>query len=369
MQDARQSSIDWLWKQQGEDGGWHSTRHDVLEDGTALTPFILFHLMNALPESTSKHDERVQQGLQFIRSSIEASIQKEHGAALRLEYPNYSAAYALRVFVKNQSDTMLQRLLAEHLIHEQFVEHRGIIKDHLAYGGWGYGESGLAFGSHGHVDISHTRKVVEALTTYMKSNYVSASLRDTFLSISKQKAIIFLQGAQRSPEDQRLYEGCTSRIGIPYDGGFISSTVTMYTNKSVPEEIPGAGIHYPSYATATCDGLLALEALGLQKTQLHDDARGWLEVHQDMSMVEGLSPDDPEQWHKVMHYYHLAVRAESMSAARIDGTWKQQIANLLMDEQLYGGYFVNPLGGPNKEDDPLLATIFAVIAMSVVSGQ
>jgi hypothetical protein len=165
---------------------------------------------------------------------------------------------------------------------------------------------------------------------------------------------------QRMPEDPRLYEGCLSRKALPYDGGFISSAVTLATNKSVPVFIPGAGYHYPSYATATCDGLLALYALGMDDTQAYADAKRWLEKHQHMNTIDGLSKDDPEQWHQVMHYYHWAVRAEAMTAAGIKGSWSKELAHLLIKEQQTDGYYINPIGGVNKEDDPLMATIFAV---------
>ena len=305
-----------------------------------------------------------------------------------LNYPNYSAAYALRVLCLTHQDTALQRIIADHLINEQFVEHRGITPDNLAYGGWGYGEPGLAYGAHGNVDISHTRRVIESLILYESSLLTDSSVEtegqkggraegrkaETLApqaqaygsSISRSHALTlsryFLQGVQRTPEDPRLYEGCLSRKALPYDGGFISSTVTLSINKCEPILIEGAGYHYPSYATATCDGLLAFHALGMTDTQAYADARQWLTSHQDMSTIDGLSKDDPEQWHEVMHYYHWAVRAEAMTATGIEGRWSKKLKRLLIDEQQWGGYYVNPLGGVNKENDPLMATIFAVQA-------
>ena len=174
---------------------------------------------------------------------------------------------------------------------------------------------------------------------------------------------------QRTPEDPRLYEGCLSRKALPYDGGFISSTVTLATNKCEPVLIEGAGYHYPSYATATCDGFLALNALGMTDTKAYTDAKNWLEKNQDMSTIEGLSRDDPEQWHEVMHYYHWAVRAEAMTAAGITGPWSKELERLLIKEQQPDGYYINPIGGVNKEDDPLMATIFAVQAGCKVKSE
>jgi hypothetical protein len=312
-----------------------------------------------------------------------------------LNYPNYSAAYALRVLCLTHQDTALQRIIADHLLNEQFVEHRGITPDNLAYGGWGYGEPGLPYGEHGYEDISHTRRVIESLILYESSLLTDSSVEtdgqkggraegrkaETSTSqahanspnISRSHALTlsryFLQGVQRTPEDPRLYEGCLSRKALPYDGGFISSSVTLSVNKCEPVFIEGAGYHYPSYATATCDGLLALHALGMEDTQAYADAKQWLTLHQDMSTIDGLSEDDPEQWHQVMHYYHWAVRAEAMTAAGIEGPWSKKLIRLLIDEQQWGGYYINPLGGVNKENDPLMATIFAVQAGSKVKSE
>ncbi len=179
--------------------------------------------------------------------------------------------------------------------------------------------------------------------------------------------MLFLNGVQRVPDDTRLYEGCTSRKELPYDGGFISSVVTLATNKSEPVEIDAAGIHFPSYATATCDGLMTLHALGKENTERYNDAEKWLLQHQDMNTIDGLSPEDPEQWDEVMHYYHLAVRAEAMRLVEPNGKWAGKIGTLLMKEQYPDGHYVNPIGGVNKEDDPVMATILCIIsALNVI---
>ena len=391
LEQALKKSTAWLWHQQGNDGAWHSTTHDVFEDGKALTPYILYHLLLIPGDKFNRPEDGVERGVEFIQRAIRSSFVSDSTAHGHFDYPNYSLSYALRVLHLLGRDTVMQKRISAHLLREQFTEQRGFTPDHLAYGGWGYGEPGLPPGQHGHVDVSHTRRIVEALASYSSSNCLSASLRETktvnggtaerrkaeakveepltlSLSYSLTRSRFFLQGVQRTPEDHRLYEGCLSRKDLPYDGGFISSTVTMYTNKSVAQDISGAGLHYPSYATATCDGLLAMHALGLQDTKAYRDARDWLAQHQDMTTIEGLSPDDPEQWHRVMHYYHFAVRAEAMTKAGIEGPWRDQLIRLLIKEQLYNGNYMNPLGGANKEDDPLLATMFAVIAMTYLKG-
>lgn len=339
----------WLWAQQSNDGAWHSGTHNVLADGKVLTPYILFHLSKENRKDKSHH-KQIEIAIQSISDQIEASITKDD---LKLkDYPNYSAAYALMVLQKFETDTALQKIIADYLLQQQFIEHRGFTSDSLVYGGWGYGEPNLPVGKYGHVDVSHTRRVIQALK---KGAYLD--------SARTVAALLFLKGAQRGSEDSRLYSGCIDRSKIPYDGGFVSSMVTLATNKCQPVGIKGAGLHYPSYATATCDGFLGLEALGLQNSGAYLDARQWLLDHHRMETIDGLSPDDPEQWADIMHYYHYAVRGEAMSIIEPEGSWRDHIMDILMKEQLEDGSFINPIGGVNKEDDPLMATIFAVQAM------
>jgi hypothetical protein len=67
-----------------------------------------------------------------------------------------------------------------------------------------------------------------------------------------------------------------------------------------------------------------------------------------------------------MHYYHWSVRAEAMRAAGIQGAWESDLRKALLEEQQPGGFYINPIGGVNKEDDPLMATIFCVQAFTAI---
>ena len=342
-------SEQWLWRQQSADGGWHSETHAVLRDGRVLTPYILYHLV-AGKDNLYHETEQVKKAVGFITKEMRSALSEDSTSLT--DYPNYSAAYALKVLQRLDEDTSLQHIIAKYLLDQQFLEHRGFTPDSLVYGGWGYGEPDLSNGKYGHVDISHTRRITEAL------------IAGDYLDEKRKNAVrLFLSGVQRSQDDDRRYEGCESRDSIPYDGGFVSSIVTLATNKSQPVEIAGGGIHYPSYATATCDGFLCMEALGMQPSQSYGDAKKWLLEHQDLTTIDGLSKADPEQWADIMHYYHFAVRAEAMSIIEPYGNWKKQLINILVKEQQPDGYFINPIGGVNKEDDPLMATIFCVQAM------
>ncbi len=353
LDDALQKSVKWMWQQQSADGGWHSQTHAVLRDGVVLTPYILFYLLQLPEEKFPIEKEFVNKAVDFINASMRSSMDKD---SVRLvDYPNYSASYALRVLHRLDRDTSLQLIIANYLIHQQFTEQRGFTSDSLVYGGWGYGEPDLKKGEHGHADLSHTRRITQALN---ESGLLTEKM--------KEDIVLFINGVQRNQQDPRRYEGCLSRTELPYDGGFVSSVVTLATNKSQPVLIDHAGYHYPSYATATCDGFLAMEALHMNNTASYKDAVKWLEQNQHVSYIDGLSTNDPEQWTYIMHYYHLSVRSEALSIIHPEGPWRDSISLMLINEQLPEGNYINPLGGVNKEDDPLMATIFCIQAGGIV---
>ena len=166
-----QKACRYLWSVQGNDGGWHSTTHGILKGGQSLTPFILWHLLQVDQEVSPCSGEAVRSALQFLRRSISESNSDE--IPLVLEYPNYAAAYTLRVFRQfgETADSIYVHALCEHLIGQQFVAQRGIFPNHPAYGGWGFGETGLPVGTAGHVDISHTRRVIQALADVLPEQH------------------------------------------------------------------------------------------------------------------------------------------------------------------------------------------------------
>ena len=361
-EDAYKKSVEWLWSQQGEDGAWHSVTHNVLKDGKVLTPYILYYLLQVPDPVYPKNKTAIDRAIHFIEKDIWVN-----DTMISENYPNYAAAYALRIYTQTNIHDQRQWKLATYLRDQQFTEKRGTTPESMAYGGWGYGETDLTPGEFGHVDISHTRRILEALRDAMHypGNALKAQL-DSSLTPSlynKQAAHQFLLSVQRGPEDKRLYEGCTDRSNIPFDGGFVSSMYTLSTNKCQPYNVNDC-YHYPSYATATCDGLLAIMALGDTTSSNYMDAVRWLKEHQQVDVIDGLSHDDPEQWYLIMHYYHFSVRSEAMVKARIDGSWREEMKSAILKEQLPGGYYMNPLGGVNKEDDPLMATIFCVQAFT-----
>ena len=253
------------------------------------------------------------------------------------EYPNYASAFAVRCLVAagQDEDRPLIERVCRYLKSQQFSEKRGFGPEHPVHGAWGFGGPLPLGGSPGHVDLSYTRHVLEALQD-----------ADAIDSIIASRAQLYLKRMQR-------------------DGGFYFSSVVNAANKG--ERIPtpdGEGTIYLPYATATSEGMLALQATGVKP----DDSRvrlaiEWLESHPDLEHPGGIPRDHPEGWGQVLFYYHLAIRGEVAMACRNAGRLKGPMTELLADRQRGDGSFVNPLGTLMKEDDPILATALAVTAL------
>ena len=239
--------------------------------------------------------------------------------------------------------------MKNYLINEQFDESRGINSEHIIYGGWGFGEE-LKEGEYGHVDLSHTRRILQALK--------SADCKDQAVF---EKAKTYLEVLQKHPLNKKGQPPLNVKNNIKYDGGFYASPVIHDTNKGGMQNIDST--YFRSYATATCDGILALIACGIStQREKITSASSWLMAHPEWAFPEGIPKDDPDQWHLVMKYYHIAVRCEAYRALSLPKKYFQGAVDVLKKSQMPDGSYANPYGAPNKEDDTLLATALAVIS-------
>ncbi|MDX2285773.1 MAG: prenyltransferase/squalene oxidase repeat-containing protein [Bacteroidia bacterium] len=328
----------WLWAQQAEDGGWHSQTHGILRGGQALTPFVLYALMQA-DDLHAPPPGRPEAGLAFLRSRISPEGVLGTAQPRVLEYPNYATSYALRVLLLagDPQDSARIRQMAAYLKGQQMQAQRGIAPASPAFGGWGFGETNLQPGMSGHVDLSHTRKALQALA--------AAGALD---SAARADAALFLRRCQLAGAQP----GCV-------DGGFIFSPAVPGVNKGGFRSDCGDTLLFRTYATASCEGLLALRAAGFDSESPEIQAvQNWLARHPDWGRPGGIDPDDPAQWHRTLWIYYLWVRSEACGSA--DPGWPQAMLEQLLRFRQPDGSFFNPEGARNKENDPLIATSMAV---------
>jgi squalene-hopene/tetraprenyl-beta-curcumene cyclase len=366
-------AADWLWSQQDSDGGWHSGHYALLKSGQAYTPFVLHTLLDVPHSIYQAPAGGVERALQFLRKQINQQGVLGLADPDILEYPNYATSYALRCFVQagTSEDQPLIKRMRDYLIDQQYRTEHGFGPEHLAHGGWGFGGV-LKNGSPGHMDLAHTRRVLEALRS---SGHIP---EDT-----TQRAEVFLALVQRDPEDPRrqptLQEEVhrawlnTIRIAvgkeytIPFDGGFYFSPIVLGANKG-REKLSVAGSYFCSYASATCDGILSLLATGAgQQDRRIKAAVNWLQEHPQIHYPAGVPQEHPEPWGEAIHFYHLAVRGEVSSRLDLPGSWRTDIVRELAARQAKDGSYQNKMSPLMKEDDPLLATTLAVQALKHVA--
>jgi hypothetical protein len=343
----------YLWGAQSEDGGWRSETHGLMRGGEATTAFVLDALLNAGDACPSAEHDRAR-ALDFVRGHVNEDGVLGLSDPDIVDYPNYATSYALSILAKHgsASDAEVIARMRDYLVSQQFDEDRGVGFEHPAYGGWGFGESVLPPGSVGHVDLSHTRRVLDAIVSAGHTN------ADTY-----NQAHSFLRLLQKDPADERVRQAGVS--AADFDGGFFASAAVPVVNKSSVFKHTDDTYIFSSYATATADGLLALLSIGID---LDDkgvkSAKKWLNDFPDFGYPAGIPQDDPSQWGRVMFFYHIMVRAEAYRALGESGNWRYEMAALLSDRQKPDGQFLNPHGAANKEDDPLIATTMAVVALS-----
>lgn len=350
-------AVQWLWSKQAKDGGWHSDQYSMLESGQALTPFVFDAILRS---RTKARDVNAKRALQFIRRSVGPDGSVGLNVPEAPEYPNYATAHAIKCLAWTGSSQDRQRIhrMAERLIEAQYSESNGFGPETLAYGGWGFGGQLPLGGSPGHMDLHHTRCVLQSL------QIAGLNQRATI-----QRALAFLLLMQRHPNvlnhRPAHREACSfAAWDGPFDGGFYFSPVVLAANKGGMRD-NGTSAYFGSYATCTCDGILALLACGVAL----DDERTraairWLDRHPSLEWPGGVPHDLSENWGQSILFTHLASRAEVMREIDAPDVDRRKLRNHVLRLQKRDGSFCNDDGFLMKEDDPILCTALAVLALS-----
>jgi len=142
------------------------------------------------------------------------------------------------------------------------------------------------------------------------------------------------------------------------NGGFFFSTTEFDINKAGHD-----GKHFRSYGTTTADGILALLAAGRPPDDPHiAAAQRWLASHHRDMEVPGFVGAAYQRWPRGLAFYYSCASTQAFRSLRVDAG--SGVADGLKRTQRADGSWANQ-ENLVKEDDPLIATGFAVRALAV----
>jgi squalene-hopene cyclase-like protein/prenyltransferase/squalene oxidase-like repeat protein len=312
----------YLWSQQADDGGFHSSTYGLLRSGQSLTPFSLLALLRVPDGEYSPPRGSVERALSFIKANTNSEGALGLMDDTAADYPNYATALAVCAMVKarNPGYEKIIEPMVTQLRAQQFGEANGWTAKDAPYGGWGMGGKIRRPPEAGHVDLSMTRHVLEALQ--------QSGVRSSDPVIAR--ALTYLERSQNQ------------------DGGFYFSPVNPEINKA--GERDG---RYASYGTATADGVLALRAAGVSDSDPRiAKAIKWLEDHHQPDRAPGFDAATGQPWGSGLRFYYAHAIARVLPDLPIQ-----------LPPQSSDGSFRNSVNLV-KEDDPLIATTFALYVMT-----
>ena len=319
-----QHAIEFLLAHQGADGGFHSETYGLMRAGAALTGLCRLGLRAA----GFAHDERVERGLAFL------SEQAQDGAlGLRsdvADYPTYATALRIHAEASWATEGWKKRVQpsASWLTRQQRSLSFGWV-NHPAQGGFGFGHAAAAVPPHaGHVDLSMTRFAVRALrATGM------AHTHPVF-----QEAVMFVRRCRRG-------------------GGFVYAPEEGL-NKGVVEEGLSRG-----YGSATADAILVLRAASTPVS--NGDVVFGLDALAKL-FVADVNPGVARPTFDVaMRGYWRAAAAAAFAAYGRGADHLGPLREAVRSEQQADGSWRNP-SAAQKEDDPLVATSLALLALAPI---
>ena len=329
---ASSRAVSFLIGRQHADGSWKSDSYGAFKDGRALTPLVCL----ALHRDGS---DPAQAALAKAMPWVEART-----TSVAELFPIHNASWLLQLTTGSQEHTALRDAMTKRLRQLQLNASIGWDREHPYFGGWSY--------------APRARRAAQETAPFQQPNLSASVLAVAGLSAAGigvdepvlREALQFLRRCQNLPGGD----------GAPQskfdDGGFFQLHDDPSRNKAGAAGTDSDGkTRQRSYTSATADGLRGSVMCGLG---MDDPGVGaavrWLDKNLNLDDV----PD-------LRHYAaYSAASAESMLPTRAAARgWRDQVATRLMKDQRADGSWHNP-AGEMRENDPLVATALAVLALA-----
>lgn len=331
--DVVERGADWLLKQQAADGGWHSATYGSMQNGVGNTALVLDALSRMPAEWRATHAADISRGVRFLLVNLDDTgyLTAPRRSA---DFPTYATALLLTTLNRLDSD----EFPAERERMRRYLREVQGSDPETNFGGWSQVGGELEDAeTESNFNLSVTRHALEALAG------------DEAACPSRENAIKFVQNCRSSD-----------------DGGF-------YFLPDIDDPLNKAGVTAAgaarSYGTTTADGILALLACQVPADDERiQSALHWLEENLTVTKVPGYGGrSSAVHADTALQFYYFATLARVMERFPLSmlatqrNTLSEEVTRL---QQLDGSW-----SNPNKlmrEDDPLIATAFALTALTTL---
>jgi len=344
--------VDYLVSTQSHDGAWRSDVRGAFREGDALTPLVL-RALREIPEDLQPRGT-IGRGLNWMRY-LARRVEAAPEPWSEVRYPLFTACHAARLGDQAGSSGLWTGLL--HRL--QLSGGLGWPERDPRAGGWSDAAAPVRFtGPQELADMNNPNISATACALDGLAGAAHSEIR--------RDAHAFIGHCQNFPSDSAPDDELE-------DGGFFFALDDPIRNKAGAAGNERNGrCRFRSYGSATCDGLFALVACGLpaQHPRIHA-AAGWLRRHAGGSPHPGDWPPGRRAGAAGLEFYFAQAYARSLRWIRASmpslRDWSREQRKLLtaslLARQSGDGSWVNP-EPESFEDDPLLATAFALRALS-----
>jgi len=336
--------LEFLASGQARDGAWRSDRYAAFRAGDALTPVVLWAV-----QGRPGAEVVFESGLRWLERLTDAQGRREEPWA-ELRYPLFTASYAAQALARAGDERRAQVWtgLIERL--STSVE-LGWPSDNPACGAWGDAPAPPRF----------TQPVPDMLAPNISATALATqALRAAGRASATRSALAFIERCQNF--------GSIVKDDFD-DGGFFFAIDDPVRNKAGVAGVDASGRRrFHSYGSATCDGLLALRACGLPGDHPRVVAGvEWLRLNGDRLSPGGEWSPGRGAARESLVYYHSQALAAVLDTLGPSASWAARrrltLAAELVACQMPDGSWQGE--APNScEDEPLLATAFALRALS-----
>lgn len=340
------AALDFIAGRQSPDGAWRAASYAAFRDGDALTPVVLWALRAG---RVSISDEVFARGLRWLERLTDTQSRRGEPWA-ELRYPLFTASYAAQVLAA----------AGDRLRAARWADLLERLRTSPALG-WLVADPGCGAWSDAPVPPRYAAPVPDML---------APNISATALAVQAMAAAGRGAGTLVA---RPFVESCQNFGTHPADefddGGFFFAADDPTRNKAGSAGRDAGGRRrFHSYGSATCDGLLALRACGVRPD--HPRMRAavdWVRrASAGVKHAGSWSPGRVAARESLVFYHAQALATVLADLARTEpwaAAQRQRLGDGIVALQTPDGSWQG--AAPDScEDEPMLATVFAVRALA-----